>query len=79
MLLLLLKLYVKVEAEFPGLKMWDATILIVLLLIMFLASYRKQTRYITERIESNPGGLKLPRWRNPMNSNSNSLAARLRR
>ena len=56
MLLLLLKLYVKVEAEFPGLKMWDATILIVLLLIMFLASYRKQTRYITERIESNPGG-----------------------
>ncbi len=52
-LLLLLKLYVKLEAKFPGLKAWDATILAVLLLIMFLASYRKQTSYITKRIRAN--------------------------
>ena len=52
-LLLLLKLYVKLDAKFPGLKPWDATILVVLVLIMFLASYRKQTSYITKRIRAN--------------------------
>jgi hypothetical protein len=52
-LLLLLKLYVKLEAKFPVLKAWDATILAVLLLVMFLASYRKQTSYITKRIRAN--------------------------
>ncbi len=52
-LLLLLKLYTKIEERFPFLKEWDATILAVILLIMFLFSYRKQTSYITKRIKAN--------------------------
>jgi hypothetical protein len=52
-LLLLLKLYVKLEGRFPWLKAWDATTLAVLLLVMFLFSYRKQTSYITNRIKAN--------------------------
>jgi len=52
-LLLLLKLYMKVEGIFPFLKEWHATTLAVLLLIMFLFSYRKQTSYITKRIKAN--------------------------
>ncbi len=51
-LLLLLKLYMKLEARFPGLKDWDITIMAGLLLIMFLFSYRKQTAYITKRINA---------------------------
>ena len=50
-LLLLLKLYEKVEGRFPILKEWEAVILMVLLLIVFLLSYRKQTGYITKRIK----------------------------
>lgn len=52
-LLLLLKLYVTLEGKFPYLKGWDAAILAVLLLVMFLFSYRKQTSYITKRIKAN--------------------------
>jgi len=52
-LLLLLKLYMKLENRFPYLKEWDATGLAVLLLVMFLFSYRKQTSYITRRIKAN--------------------------
>jgi hypothetical protein len=52
-LLLLLKLYVKLEGKFPWLKAWDATALVVLLLVMFLFSYRKQTSYIAKRIRAN--------------------------
>ena len=52
-LLLLLKLYEKVEGIFPILKEWDAVILMVLMLIIFLLSYRKQTTYITKRIKAN--------------------------
>ena len=52
-LLLLLKLYEKVEGIFPILKGWDAVILMVLMLIIFLLSYRKQTSYITKRIKAN--------------------------
>jgi hypothetical protein len=51
-LLLLLKLYMKLEARFPDLKDWDITIMAGLLLIMFLFSYRKQTAYITKRIKA---------------------------
>ena len=54
-LLLLLKLYEKVEGRFPILKDWDGFILMVLLLIVFLLSYRKQTSYITKRIKINGG------------------------
>jgi hypothetical protein len=52
-LLLLLKLYVLLETSFPFLKEWDKTILVVLLLIMFLFSYRKQTSYVEKRITAN--------------------------
>lgn len=52
-LLLLLKLYLKIELRFPFLKGWDGTVLAVLLLILFLFSYRKQTAYVTKRIKAN--------------------------
>jgi hypothetical protein len=52
-LLILLKLYARLEERFPGLKPWDAAILAVLLLVMFLASYRKQTSYVARRIRAN--------------------------
>jgi len=53
-LLLLLKLYFALEEKFvPQLRAWDATILGMLLLLMFLLSYRKQTSYITSRIKAN--------------------------
>lgn len=52
-LLLMLKVYVKIEGRFPFLREWDATILAVLLLVMFLFSYRKPTSYITKRIKAN--------------------------
>jgi len=48
-LLLLLKLYEKIEGRFSVLKEWDAIILAVLLLVIFLLSYRKQTSYIKRR------------------------------
>jgi len=54
-LLLFLKLYEFIELVFPILKLWDTYILIVLLLILFLFSYRKQTNYITKRINSSGG------------------------
>jgi hypothetical protein len=52
-LLLLLKLYTKLECALPPLKEWHATLLTVLLLVVFLFSYRKQTSYITKRIKAN--------------------------
>jgi len=53
LLLALLKLYEMIESQFMQLKDWRSYILIVLLLVMFLFSYRKQTSYITKRIEAN--------------------------
>lgn len=52
-LLLLLKVFVSIESKFPILREYNAYILITALLIMFLCSYRKQTKYITNRIEAN--------------------------
>jgi hypothetical protein len=52
-LVILLKLYMRIEAKFSFLKDWDATVVVVLLLTMFLFSYRKQTAYITKRINAN--------------------------
>ena len=51
-LLILLKFYEWVEIQCPALKDWSVYILIVLLLFMFLFSYRKQTQYITKRIKA---------------------------
>jgi hypothetical protein len=52
-LLLLLKLYIKIEERFPSLKGWETTILVLAALILFLISYRKQTSYVTKRITAN--------------------------
>jgi hypothetical protein len=48
-LLLLLKLYVKIQDRCPVLREWDGTVLAVLLVVLFLFSYKKQTSYITKR------------------------------
>ncbi len=53
LLLLLLKGYRYLEGFFLWLKPYDLYILIGLLLILFLYSDRKQTNYITKRIEIN--------------------------
>lgn len=49
----LLKLYELIESNAPILKDWSTYILLVLLLGMFLFSYRRQTNYITKRIKLN--------------------------
>ena len=51
-LLILLKFYEWIEFKLPALKEWNPYILVALLLIMFLFSYRKQTKYIKERIKA---------------------------
>ena len=52
-LLFLLKLYEQIESRLPILKDWSVIVLVALLLVMFLFSYRKQTNYITKRIKEN--------------------------
>lgn len=52
-LLLLLKLYEEIETKLPFIAEWNVLVLLVMLLIMFLLSYRKQTGYITKRIKAN--------------------------
>ena len=50
-ILLLLKSYEMIQRRIPTLKDWDAIILVVLLLVLFLFSYRKQTECVTKRIK----------------------------
>lgn len=52
-LLLLLKIYELVAMKIQWLSIWTPYILIVLLLIMFLCSYKKQTQYIAKRVKGN--------------------------
>lgn len=52
-LLLLFKLYELIESRLSALGDWNSLILLVLLLVMFLYSYRKQTKYIKNRIKIN--------------------------
>jgi hypothetical protein len=52
-LLLMLRFYAKIEARFPSIRAWDVTILMVLLFVMFLFAYRKQTSYVVKRIKAN--------------------------
>jgi len=52
-LLLVLKLYEKIESGFPVLQSWSVLVLATLLLVMFFLAYRKQTQYITKRIKAN--------------------------
>lgn len=51
-LLSLLKLYELIGYKLPVLEENNVLVLIVLLFIMFVYSYRKQTNYITKRIRS---------------------------
>lgn len=51
-LLIVLKLYYFVSLKFQILERLDLYFLIVLLLLMFLFAYRKQTQYITKRINA---------------------------
>lgn len=48
-----LRLYELIEGRFPILTEWSPVLLGVFLLFIFLFSYRKQTTYITKRIEAN--------------------------
>lgn len=50
-LLLLLKLYFYIESITTSLQEWNSYIIIGLLLVLFLYSYKKQTNYIRKRIE----------------------------
>lgn len=52
-LLLLLKFYSLIQFKFTAIEAYNPYILIILLLVMFLCAYRKQTKYITNRIKSN--------------------------
>lgn len=52
LLLILSKLYSLFEAIIPQLQGWSVEILVVVLLLLFLFSYKKQTDYIRKRIES---------------------------
>ncbi len=52
-LLLLLKIYGAVESVIPFLQKCSAIIIIILLITMFLFSHRKQTSYITKRVNAN--------------------------
>ncbi|OHA39379.1 MAG: hypothetical protein A3I97_00155 [Candidatus Taylorbacteria bacterium RIFCSPLOWO2_02_FULL_44_35] len=53
LLLALAKVYEFIEYKLPVIKDWNPYILILVLLLMFLYSYRKQTQYITKRIKTN--------------------------
>lgn len=52
-LLLLLKIYEFIESKFLILRDWNSYIFIVILLSIFLFSYRKQTNYIIKRVQEN--------------------------
>ncbi len=52
-LIILLNIYSCLSLKFPIIKEWSLLLLVILLFIMFLFSYRKQTNYITNRIKSN--------------------------
>jgi hypothetical protein len=52
-LLLLLKVYERIEDRFSMLKDCGGIILVVLLLLIFLFAYRKQTLFVLKRIKAN--------------------------
>ena len=52
-LLLLLLGYQSIQYHIPQLSRWNPTIAFVLLIVLFLLSYQKQTTYVTKRIEAN--------------------------
>ncbi|MBW1615363.1 MAG: hypothetical protein JRJ49_02285 [Deltaproteobacteria bacterium] len=52
LLVILVRLYFIIESKFIFLSQWKSSIIIILLLLIFLFSYKKQTKYITKRINS---------------------------
>jgi hypothetical protein len=54
LLIIILDLYSYLANKVPVIKDYSLMLLVILLFIMFLFSYRKQTNYITKRIKSNP-------------------------
>ncbi len=52
-LLLLSMGYQSLQSAFPALESWNSYIVVVLLLVMFLLSYKKQTQYVKRRVEAN--------------------------
>ena len=53
LLLIVLKSYEFLLIKFPELNKWNSVLLLFGLLILFVLSFRKQTRYITKRIDHN--------------------------
>jgi magnesium-transporting ATPase (P-type) len=51
-LLLLLKFYSLIQFKFTVIEAYNPYFLIILLLVIFLCAYKKQTKYIKGRIES---------------------------
>ena len=49
-LILLLKIYESIEMKIPAMEEWSIYIAVILLTIMFLYSYKKQTDYIRNRV-----------------------------
>ena len=56
-LLLLLLGYQSLQLHIPVLGRWNPYFATVLLILMFLLSYRKQTAYVRKRIETNKGSV----------------------
>jgi hypothetical protein len=52
-LILLLKIYARIESHLPWLRNRESILIAVLLLIVFLFAYRKQTSFIVRRIRAN--------------------------
>ena len=52
-LLVLLKAYMKIAERYSWLNEWRTTSFLALMLVLFLFSYRKQTSYVTKRINTN--------------------------
>lgn len=51
--LIFLKIYERLSIIFPIIGRWATEFLVVSMLVLFCFSYRKQTQYITKRIQSN--------------------------
>lgn len=48
-----MKLYEQVEKSLPMIMSWNGVILVALLLVLFIFSYKKQTIYIVKRVKAN--------------------------
>jgi hypothetical protein len=53
LLLLAFRLFDFIEKEAPIIKSWNIEILIIILFCLFIFSYRKQTKYVKDRVEVN--------------------------